>query len=270
MVGAISDRLKRPIRVAKYNEETESDFSTNRRNPPQLIFVRLLQDKCTISIDSSGDLLHRRGYRLAVAKAPLRETLAAGMILASGWDRVSPLLDPFSGSGTIPIEAALMAQQIHPACKRHFAFMDWPNFDRTSWDALFSDALSSHPTTFPRIIASDRDAGAIRAAQANAERAGVGDCIEFTCRAISAIEPPPGPGWVVTNPPYGLRTKTNQDLRNLYAQFGRVLRAKCPGWQVTMLCSSVQLLHHTGLELDKGIPLMNGGIRVRLAKGTVK
>ena len=270
MVGAISDRLKQPIRVAKYNEETESDVSTNRRNPPQLIFVRLLHDKCTISIDSSGDLLHRRGYRLATAKAPLRETLAAGMILASGWDRVSPLLDPFCGSGTIAIEAALMAHQIPPGLKRHFAFMDWPNFDRTSWDALLSDALPSHPTTFPRIIASDRDAGAIRAARANAERAGVGDYIEFTCRAISAIEPPPGPGWVVTNPPYGVRTKANQDLRNLYAQFGKVLRAKCPGWQVTLLCSSIQLLHHTGLELDKGIPLMNGGIRVRLAKGTVK
>jgi putative N6-adenine-specific DNA methylase len=148
--------------------------------------------------------------------------------------------------------------------------MDWPNFDRISWDALLSDALSSHPTTFPRIIGSDRDAGAIRAARANAERAGVGDSIEFTCRAISAIEPPPGPGWVVTNPPYGVRTKVNQDLRNLYAQFGRVLRAKCPGWQVTLLCSSIQLLHHTGLELDKGTPLINGGIRVRLAKGTVK
>jgi putative N6-adenine-specific DNA methylase len=270
MVGAISDRLKRPIRVAKYNEETESDFSTNRRNPPQLIFVRLLQDQCTISIDSSGDLLHRRGYRLATAKAPLRETLAAGMILASGWDRVSPLLDPFCGSGTIAIEAAQMAHQIPPGVKRHFAFMDWPNFDRISWNALLSDALSSHPTTFPRIIASDRDEGAIRAAHANAERAGVGDCIEFSCRAISAIEPPPGPGWVVTNPPYGLRIKANRDLRNLYAQFGRVLRTKCQGWQVMLLCSSIQLLHQTGLELDKGIPLVNGGIRVRLTKGTIK
>lgn len=289
IAGAISDRMKCPIQVEKYNEEPETNSSTN--NPPlppcskggmkgfgtnsqhelpQLILVRLVNDQCTISIDSSGDLLHRRGYRLATAKAPLRETLAAGMILASGWDRVSPLLDPFCGSGTIPIEAALMAQQIHPAWKRHFAFMDWPNFDRISWNALFSDALSIHPATFPRIIASDRDVGAIRAAHANAERAGVGNCIEFTCRAISAIEPPPGPGWVVTNPPYGLRTKAKQDLRNLYAQFGRVLRTKCPGWQVTMLCSSVQLLHHTGLELDKGIPLMNGGIRVSLAKGTVK
>jgi putative N6-adenine-specific DNA methylase len=270
MVGAISDRLKRPIRVAKYNEETESDVSTHRQNPPQLIFVRLLQDRCTISIDSSGDLLHRRGYRLAVAKAPLRETLAAGMILASGWDKTSPLLDPFCGSGTIAIEAAQMAHQIPPGVKRHFAFMDWPKFDRITWDALLSDALSSHPTTFPKIIASDRDEGAIRAARANAERAGVGDCIEFTSRAISAIEPPPGPGWVVTNPPYGLRIKANRDLRNLYAQFGRVLRTKCQGWQVTLLCSSIQLLHQTGLELDKGIPLMNGGIRVRLAKGTIK
>jgi putative N6-adenine-specific DNA methylase len=270
MVGAISDRLKQPVRVAKYSEETESDVSTNRRNPPQLIFVRLLQDRCTVSIDSSGDLLHRRGYRLAMAKAPLRETLAAGMILASGWDETSPLLDPFCGSGTIAIEAAQMAHQIPPGSKRHFAFMDWPNFDRRSWHVLLSDANSSHPTTFPTIIASDRDEGAIRAARANAERAGVRDCIEFTCRAISAIEPPPGPGWVVTNPPYGARTKANQDLRNLYAQFGNVLRAKCPGWQVTLLCSNIQLLHNTGLELDQGIPLMNGGIRVRLAKGTVK
>jgi putative N6-adenine-specific DNA methylase len=270
MIGAISDRLKQPVRVAKYNEETEPDVSTHRLNPPQLIFVRLLQDRCTISIDSSGDLLHRRGYRLAVAKAPLRETLAAGIIVGSGWDGVSPLLDPFCGSGTIAIEAAQMAHQIPPGVKRHFAFMDWPTFDRISWDALLSEALSSHPATFPRIIASDRDQGAIRAAHANAERAGVGDCIEFTRRAISAIEPPPGPGWVVTNPPYGVRIMANRDLRNLYAQFGKVLRAKCPGWQVTLLCSTIQLLRHTGLELDKGIPLMNGGIRVRLAKGSIK
>ena len=90
VAGAISDRLKQPIRVVKYTDETESDLSENPRNPPQLIFVRLLQDRCTVSIDSSGDLLHRRGYRLATAKAPLRETLAAGMILASGWTKPLP------------------------------------------------------------------------------------------------------------------------------------------------------------------------------------
>jgi len=288
IAGAISDRMKCPIQVEKYNEEPETHSSTNnlplspcsksgmrgfgtypQHQLPQLILVRLVRDQCTISVDSSGQLLHRRGYRLATAKAPLRETLAAGIILASGWDGVSPLIDPFCGSGTIAIEAAQMAHQTPSGVKRHFAFMDWPNFDRISWDALLSDALSSHPRTFPRIIASDRDAGAIRAAHTNAERAGVEDCIEFTCQAVSAIEPPPGPGWVVTNPPYGSRTKANRDLRNLYAQFGQVLRTKCPGWQVTLLCISIHLLHHTGLELDKGIPLMNGGIRVRLARGTV-
>ncbi len=121
------------------------------------------------------------------------------------------------------------------------------------------------------ILASDRDAGAIESAQANAERAGVADCIEFSCRAVSAIEPPPGPGWVVTNPPYGVRVSGGRDLRNLYAQFGNVMRAKCPGWHIAMLCDSGQLIHNTGLRFDqaRSIPLVNGGLKVRLSRGMV-
>ncbi len=286
--AAISDRLKSPVIVEKSSEEIEIDFSTDnppsppfnkggigkfqtysQRRMPQLIVVRLVRDNCTISIDSSGELLHRRGYRLATTKAPLRETLAAGMILASGWDRVSPLLDPFCGSGTIAIEAALMARQIPPGRARHFAFMDWPSFERKTWDALLSGNPTGNQFPLPRMIASDRDAGAIRAAKANAERAGVSDCVEFSCHAVSSMDPPPGPGWVVTNPPYGLRTGSNKDLRNLYAQLGKVLRAKCPGWQVTMLCSSAQLLHNIGLDFDEGIPLITGGMKVRLVRGTI-
>jgi putative N6-adenine-specific DNA methylase len=201
--------------------------------------------------------------------APLRETLAAAMLLASGWNGTSPLLDPFCGSGTIAIEAALMARQIPPGRSRHFAFMDWPIFDRATWNELLSESSRGHKVPLPRILASDRDAGAIRAAQANAERAGVTDCIEFSCRAVSSIEPPPDRGWVVTNPPYGVRTESNKDLRNLYAQFGKVLQAKCTGWQVTMLCSSLQLIHNAGLKFDEGIPLMNGGIKVKLMRGKV-
>ena len=121
----------------------------------------------------------------------------------------------------------------------------------------------------PRIQASDRDAGAIRIAQANAERAGVAEWIEFTCRPISAIEPPSEPGWVVTNPPYGIRVSANKDLRNLYAQFGNVLRAHCPDWQLAVLCSDPQLLGQIGLPLDSSISLINGGINVRLARGKV-
>jgi putative N6-adenine-specific DNA methylase len=147
--------------------------------------------------------------------------------------------------------------------------MEWPAFNREAWETLFSEIPQAHRIPSRQIRASDRDAGAIRAAQANAERAGVFDCIDFSCHAVSSIDPPPGPGWVVTNPPYGKRTETNQDLRNLYAQFGKVLRARCPGWRVAALCTSVQLLRCTELEWDQGIPFINGGIRVRLVRGTV-
>jgi putative N6-adenine-specific DNA methylase len=229
-----------------------------------------MDNLCTVSMDSSGALLHRRGYRLATAKAPLRETLASAMVMASGWDRISPLLDPFCGSGTIPIEAALLARRVPAGFSRRFAFMDWPNFDSRPWDELLVHAGKAIASDIPKIFASDRDAGAIQAAQANAERAGVADCIGFSREAISAIDPPPGPGWVVTNPPYGVRLKKTNDLRNLYAQLGKVLRIRCPGWHVTVLCDRVQLIRSTGLEFDKGISMKNGGLKVRLLRCLVK
>ena len=125
--GAIADRLGNLPPLQKYHEDSGTDL-------PQLIVVRLADNHCTISIDSSGTLLHKRGYRLAVAKAPLRETLASAMVMASGWDSTSPLLDPFCGSGTIPIEAALLARRVPAGYARRFAFMDWPNFDSRLWD----------------------------------------------------------------------------------------------------------------------------------------
>jgi putative N6-adenine-specific DNA methylase len=261
--GAIADRLGNPPPVQKYHEDSGTEL-------PQLIVVRLVDNLCTISIDSSGALLHRRGYRLATAKAPLRETLACAMVIASGWDTISPLLDPFCGSGTIPIEAALLARRVPAGYNRRFAFMDWPNFHSKFWDKLLADAGKAIVSDIPKMIASDRDAGAIQAAQANAERAGVADCIEFSCKAISAIDPPPFPGWVVTNPPYGVRLSRTNDLRNLYAQLGKVLRTRCPGWHVTVLCDRVQLIRSTGLEFDKGISMTNGGLKVRLVRGLVK
>jgi putative N6-adenine-specific DNA methylase len=262
VAGAIAERLGKPPPAQKYRKETGTDL-------PQLIVVRLVDNLCTISIDSSGALLHRRGYRLATAKAPLRETLASAMVMASRWDMISPFLDPFCGSGTIPIEASLLARRVPTGYSRHFAFMDWPNFDSESWNKLLADAGKAIVLAIPRIISSDRDAGAIQAAQANAERAGVADCIEFSRKPISAIDPPPGPGWVVTNPPYGVRLRKRSDLRNLYAQLGKVLRARCSGWQVTILCDSVHLIRSTGLEFDKGISTMNGGLKVRLVRGSV-
>ncbi len=266
VVGAIADRLGQPPSVEPGSEEAETP-------PAQLVLVRLVRDQCTISIDSSGALLHQRGYRLAGAKAPLRETLAAGILLAAGWDTVSPLLDPFCGSGTIAIEGALLAAGLPPGRSRRFAFMDWPDYDPSLWAGLLerAEVESKLPRPVPSIQASDRDAGAIAAAQENAHRAGVAGAIEFSRRAVSAIEPPAGPGWVVTNPPYGVRLDARDDLRNLYAQFGNTLRLLCPGWRVAFLSANLQLARSTGLPLDRSptLPLINGGLRVQLMQARV-
>ena len=258
--GAIADQLGRPPKIVRGSDEAE-------RPAAQLIVVRLVRDLCTVSIDSSGELLHRRGYRLASAKAPLRETLAAGMLLASGWDKTAPLLDPFCGSGTIAIEAALLAGNIAPGRARRFAFMNWPGFDEANFAAASAGTIRE--TARPRIFASDRDAGAIKVARANAERAGVAGQVEFSQRAVSAIAPPAGPGWVVTNPPYGARLSENKDLRNLYAQLGNVLREKCAGWRFAYLAPSPLLQRAAQLPADEELPLTNGGLKVRLLRGRV-
>ncbi len=269
VAAAIGDRLGQPSPQHQPDDDASGPS-------PQLVVVRLAFDHCTISLDSSGELLHRRGYRLATAKAPLRETLAAGLLLASGWDGISPLLDPFCGSGTIPIEAASLALGLPPGRQRRFAFMDWPGFEQATWQALLDQAeqasqrLARAKTGKLCLLASDRDAGAIKLAQANAARAGVADWIEFSCRAVSAIEPPAQPGWLVTNPPYGLRVSPEKDLRNLYAQLGNLLRARCPGWQVALLSSDRLLLGQTGLRLDTSLALVNGGVPVRLGRGRVE
>jgi len=261
VLGAVEDRLGGAVQaVTPRNVEASS---------ARLIFVRIANDQCIISVDSSGALLHQRGYRLSTAKAPLRETLAAGMILASGWDGRSPLMDPFCGSGTIAIEAALIASSIPPGSSRRFAFMDWPGFDRALWESLLAESRPPAGTAVPPIVASDRDQGAVEAALDNAGRAGVESCIAFSRRPVSDIDPPGGCGWIVTNPPYGVRLSQSRDLRDLHASFGHVLRDKCPGWKLTMLCGNASLQRATGLDFGQATSVTNGGLKVRLVSGRV-
>ncbi|HEU5171616.1 MAG TPA: hypothetical protein VFU46_13800 [Gemmatimonadales bacterium] len=232
----------------------------------QLFVVRLFHDECTISADSSGELLHRRGYRLETAKAPFRETLAAAMLLESGWDGRAPLADPFCGSGTIPIEAALLARGIPPGMARGFAFERWPELDAEAWGAVKADARSRVLERAPGpILGADRDPGAIAAAEANAARAGVARDVTFRRATLSAFEPPAGgPGWLVTNPPYGIRVGEKAKLRGLFVRLGEVVRERCPGWRVAMLSPRRELEHATGLGLESRWMTSNGGIRVRL------
>ncbi|HEU4457117.1 MAG TPA: hypothetical protein VFR81_28875, partial [Longimicrobium sp.] len=214
----------------------------------QLFIVRFVRDACTIRADASGALLHLRGYRQALARAPLRETLTAAMLIGSGWDADSPLLDPMCGSGTIPIEAALMARRIAPGLAspdrspRRYAFAAWPEHDAARWAAAVERARDEiRPTAGIPILGSDRDEGAIGAASSNAARAGVAEDVALSVRPVSAIDPPPGPGWVVINPPYGVRVGERDPLRNLYAALGRTLRARCPGWTLALLSPAAAL-----------------------------
>lgn len=236
----------------------------------QRFVVRLFRDDCTVSADASGDHLHQRGYRLATAKAPLRETLAAAMLLAVGWTGAVPLVDPLCGSGTIPIEAALLARRVAPGLRRAFALERWPSFDAATLRAAVARAEERMLPRAPvPIVGADRDAGAIAAAAANAARAGVVEDIGFRRAAISALEPPPGLGVIVTNPPYGVRVGRSRDLRDLYARLGQVLRRRCPGWGVALLSARVELAAQLGLDLSTALTTTNGGLRVRLLTGAV-
>jgi putative N6-adenine-specific DNA methylase len=262
---AVAQRLETFVR-----EATGAPGDSGSAPAGQAIAVRLYRDQCTISVDSSGELLHRRGYRQATAKAPLRETLGAAMLLASGWDGSGPLLDPMCGSGTIPIEAALLARRIPPGLRRRFAFQDWPGFDSALWQQLQREGAERMlPAADVPILGSDRDEGAVAAARANAERAGVSGDIAFRRAAISAVDPPNRAGWLVTNPPYGVRVGERRRLRDLYAQLGNVARRRCGGWRLALLSVHEELERQIALPLQPRFETLNGGIRVRLVQGLV-
>ena len=236
----------------------------------QLFIVRIAHDECTVSADSSGVLLHQRGYRQAVARAPLRETLAAAMLLAAKWNPAAPLVDPMCGSGTIGIEAALLARRLAPGRKRTFAFQRWPDADERAWTALLSRAEGGVVAgAIAPIVCADRDAGAVAATRANAERAGVADDIDVREGAISSIEARGESGWLVTNPPYGVRVGERDKLRSLYAQLGHVARRVFPGWTIALLAADRALASQLQLSLEPKMATSNGGIPVELLVGRV-
>lgn len=236
----------------------------------QMILVRLVNDLCTISVDSSGELLHKRGYRQAVAKAPLRETLAAAMLLSSNWEDQSPLIDPFCGSGTIPIEAALLARRIPPGIAREFAFEKWPVFSKEAWVEQLEKARSEIIPLSCRIQGFDRDKGAVEMAIANASRAGQKTDVDFRQQALSSLEPAATPGWIITNPPYGIRVSADRDLRDLYARFGNILRTKFSSWKVGILCGDPKLTGQLNIGNEYArLRFSNGGVPVQFSIFTI-
>jgi putative N6-adenine-specific DNA methylase len=273
--GAIAERLANALAltvpdavIAKASDEDVEGEDA------QLFVVRVHRDAFTISADSSGALLHRRGYRQALGKAPLRENLAAAMLVASEWDGARPLVDPMCGAGTIPIEAALLARRIAPGIAtaklavRDYAFTRWAGYDAALWASLVEDARAAVlPRAAVRIAGYDRDAGAIEAARANAQRAGVSEDVEFGVQPLSALEAAEGPGLLVTNPPYGVRVGEFAPLRDLYATFGKMSRERLPGWRVALLIADPPLESQLRMPLREAFATRNGGIPVRLMVG---
>lgn len=269
---AVAERLARSVGAATGaapdgGDGRVGDDDDELDSGAQLFVVRIDHDTVNISADSSGALLHRRGYRQAIAKAPLRETLAAAMLLASGWDPKTPLLDPMCGSGTIPIEAASFARCIAPGIGRQFAFAQWPGFRPEIWGDLQSKALDGElPAAQSRIIASDRDAGAVQATVENAVRARVANDIQIRQLPLSAARPVGEiHGWIMTNPPYGIRVGT--DVRDLYARLGTIVRNEFSRWHLGMLSASPAMERQLRIPLEPLFETRNGGIKIRFLVG---
>jgi len=228
------------------------------------VLARIEDDLVTISIDTTGESLHKRGHKEAVARAPMRETMAAMFLRQCGYAGGEPVLDPMCGSGTFVIEAAEIAAGLQPGRTRHFAFEQLGTFDAAAWAAL--KAAGSARATELRFFGSDRDAGTVRMAAENAERAAVGALVRFEQRAVEELVAPEGPpGLVIVNPPYGARIGHKGPLLLLHRRLGNRLKAKFAGWRVGIVTADAELARATGLPFGKpGAPVLHGGIRVTL------
>lgn len=245
---AIVESLKKKHNRFRF-EESGSEFP---------IEVSIVRDIATLTLDTTGDGLHKRGYRQFSGGAPLRETMAAGLILLSYWNEERPFLDPFCGSGTLPIEAALIGRNIAPGLQRSFSAEDWEWFDRKIWKEARDAARDARRRNLPASIsASDHDPDAIRSAQRAATNAGVGGSIRFSCAEVSDVRSHLEYGCVVTNPPYGERLGNSEEVEAVYRVLGQTLQ-RLPTWSHYVLTSYRGFEHHFGRRADRRRKLYNG------------
>ena len=228
-----------------------------------MINVHISGDQVTLSLDSSGESLHKRGYRVAQTEAPINEVLAAGIILKSGWRGDCPLVDPMCGSGTFLIEAALIAANINPGVyRRHFSFENWKDFDPELFDRLYNDDSEEREVTH-KIIGADMSPRAIDIAAQNIRSAGVGRMIELHTRPLSEWQEAPEGGILVTNPPYGERISSD-DMEGLYRLIGNKLKNIFKGYQAWIIAAKNDYVKEIGLSPSVKIPILNGAIECEL------
>lgn len=249
---AMVERMKQ-----KYHKEW---FKEDGAAYPVRIF--LLKDEVTVALDTSGDSLHKRGYRTMTSKAPLTETLAASLIMLTPWRKDRILVDPFCGSGTFPIEAAMIAANIAPGMNRDFTAEEWTNLiDRKLWYECVKEAEDMIDTTVKVDIQGyDIDGDVIKAARENAKRAGVEHMIHFQQRAVADLSHPKKYGFIITNPPYGERLEDKADLPELYSQIGQAYQ-RLDSWSMFLITSYTDTEKYIGRKADKNRKIYNGMLK---------
>ncbi|HUR41007.1 MAG TPA: class I SAM-dependent RNA methyltransferase [Verrucomicrobiae bacterium] len=262
--GAAEERVQRALakKLGAAPAPAQSNLDEDDA-PPQTVLVRFDHDVCTLSLDTSGAHLHKRGYRLESGKAPIRETLAAALLAEAGYQGDVAFVDPLCGSGTFAIEAASIATRSAPGRLRNFAFERWPSYDARAMRRLRDEADARRRPAPAPIVASDRDEGAVSIAQRNAERAEV--AIEVRHQSLSDSRPPASDGLLLTNPPYGARVGDPGRLRDLYATLGKLANRPFAGWTVGFVTTDERLALASGIAFTRmGPPVPHGGLRVKL------
>ena len=240
--------------------------SVDTQLPDLPLKLVLQRDRLRLYRDYAGISLHKRGYRPVQVKGPLNEATAAGLLLLSGWDKASPLVDPMCGSGTFVIEAALMACDYAPGLLRTFPFEFWVDFDEAGWNGLLEEARARRKEKLGFALAgADRHEGAISIAKESAQLARVGELVEFSVAEAASWEPPVSPSFVVTNPPYGERLggEDEEDLQASWHDLGTFLHERCPGADAWVLSGNKALTRHLRLRATQKIPVRNGPIECR-------
>jgi len=253
--------------VDKFRELTGKRPWVGKTEADIYIDVHISHDLCTISLDSSGESLHKRGYRIAADKAPINEVLAAGMIKLTGWKGEKDFYDPMCGSATIPIEAAMQVQHI-PAgyYRKKFAFMNWADFDKELWEKVKNEADLAIEETGSSIFASDRSAKAIGIAKRNLRNAGLHKDIEVKVAYFDSLKPKENKGILVFNPPYGKRMEERGEIVRLYKGIGDVLKNNFTGSEAWIITSNYEAAKFIGLRPSARIQLFNGPIETRFIK----
>ncbi|OAI46250.1 hypothetical protein AYO44_11755 [Planctomycetaceae bacterium SCGC AG-212-F19] len=231
--------------------------------------LHIYRDEAVLSLDSSGESLHKRGYRPILTRAPLNEALAAALILLTGWRGETPFADPLCGSGTLPIEAAWIALRRPPGLTRkRFGFMGWMDFDVALWTDIRDDARRGVRKELPApIVGSDIRGDAIAFCVSRASAAGVGHLLRFEGKDVRDFRPPDGPpGVIVCNPPYGERIGEEHELRPLYRSLGEVFSERCPGWRVFVFTGNGALARQIKLPVAERLHLFNGKIPCQLLR----